>query len=637
MALEGLIGERLIRLGQDSSPDAPERFHLRYLLLVVFIVLGSLYAAPNLFAPDFALQVRSASSDGRLPAQLEGRVLEVLAGRDIEVKAAEYSAQRLLLRFESGEDQLRAKSIMEAWLNRDETRYVIALNLASTTPAWLERLGGKPMSLGLDLSGGIHFLLEVDLEKAVQDRLEADAENLRRIFREQRLRYERSDDWLVETRLEVPFRTQETRDAAEAAIADAVVEYEVQSGTVRGLPGVILSLRPEELDEIREYAMSQNLSSLRNRVNELGVSEPLVQAVGGSRIIVDLPGVQDSADAKRILNKFANLEFRLEAPANASLARTERYQYEGREVVLERSNIVTGDRVTNAIQNYDPETGMPQVSIDLDGVGGELMNQATRNNVGNRMGIIFIELVPQATRTILDGEERIEFENIENRRVINVATIQSALGYRFRITGLGFNEARDLALLLRAGALAVPMYIVEERTVGASLGQENIERGALSMLIGMGLVVLFMLGYYKVFGLCAILALSVNLMLLVAIMSVLGATLTLPGIAGVVLTVGMAVDANVLIFSRIKEELARSPPRTAIRAGFERAFLTILDANVTTFFVAIILLTIGSGPVKGFAVTLSIGIVTSVFTAIVGTRSLIHLIYGRSTKAKLAI
>ena len=637
MALEGLIGERLIRLGQDSSPDAPERFHLRYLLLVVFIVLGALYAAPNLFAPDFALQVRSASSDGRLPAQLEGRVLEVLAGRDIEVKAAEYSAQRLLLRFESGEDQLRAKSIMEAWLNRDETRYVIALNLASTTPAWLERLGGKPMSLGLDLSGGIHFLLEVDLEKAVQDRLEADAENLRRIFREQRLRYERSDDWLVETRLEVPFRTQETRDAAEAAIADAVVEYEVQSGTVRGLPGVILSLRPEELDEIREYAMSQNLSSLRNRVNELGVSEPLVQAVGGSRIIVDLPGVQDSADAKRILNKFANLEFRLEAPANASLARTERYQYEGREVVLERSNIVTGDRVTNAIQNYDPETGMPQVSIDLDGVGGELMNQATRNNVGNRMGIIFIELVPQATRTILDGEERIEFENIENRRVINVATIQSALGYRFRITGLGFNEARDLALLLRAGALAVPMYIVEERTVGASLGQENIERGALSMLIGMGLVVLFMLGYYKVFGLCAILALSVNLMLLVAIMSVLGATLTLPGIAGVVLTVGMAVDANVLIFSRIKEELARSPPRTAIRAGFERAFLTILDANVTTFFVAIILLTIGSGPVKGFAVTLSIGIVTSVFTAIVGTRSLIHLIYGRSTKAKLAI
>ena len=637
MALEGLIGERLIRLGRDSSPDASEDFRLRYLLLIIVIVIGALYAAPNLFAPDFALQLRSTSSDGRLPQRLEARVVEVLASRDIAVKSTQFSPERLLVRFDSGEDQLRAKSIMEAWLNRGETRYVIALNLASTTPAWLENLGGKPMSLGLDLSGGIHFLLEVDLARAVEDRLEADAENLRRILREQRLRYESSDEWLVNGRLEAPFLTEETRDAAEEAIRDAAVEYEMKTGLVKGRPGLLLSLRSEEVDEIRQYAMSQNLSSLRNRVNELGVSEPLVQAVGGSRIIVDLPGVQDSADAKRILNKFANLEFRLVAPPDASLARSERHEYEGREVVLERSNIVTGDRVTNAIQNYDAETGLPQVSIDLDGVGGELMNQATRNNVGNQMGIVFIELVPEAVRTMVDGEESIEYRSVENRRVINVATIQSALGYRFRITGLGFNEARDLALLLRAGALAVPMYIVEERTVGASLGQENIERGALSMLIGMGLVVVFMIGYYKLFGLAAVLALGVNLMLLAAIMSVLGATLTLPGIAGIVLTVGMAVDANVLIFSRIREELARSPPRVAIRAGFERAFLTILDANVTTFFVAIILLTIGSGPIKGFAVTLSIGIVTSVFTAVVGTRSLIHLIYGRRSLSKLAI
>ena len=637
MALGSLIGDRLIRIGREADPGAAEDFRLRFAVLIFAVVLGGIYAAPNLFAPDYALQLRSVVSDGRLSPQLEGRVNEALTSRGIAVKSSEYVPDRLLVRFASGEDQLRAKTILETWLNRDESRYVIALNLASTTPAWLERLGGKPMSLGLDLSGGIHFLLEVDLGSAVRDRLEADAENFRRVLRENRLRYQAAEEWLVDDRLQVAFTDAATRDGAEDALADTTAEYEVQSATVRGLPGLELRLRAEELDEIRDYAMSQNLASLRNRVNELGVSEPLVQAAGRSRIIVDLPGVQDSADAKRILNKFANLEFRLVAGPDASAARTERYAYEGREVVLERSNIVTGDRVTNAVQNFDPETSAPQVSIDLDGVGGELMNQATRNNVGNQMGIIFIEREPQTTRRMVDGEEQVSFDSVEKRRVINVATIQSALGYRFRITGLALGEARDLALLLRAGALAVPMYIVEERTVGASLGQENIERGALSMMIGMGLVVVFMLGFYKVFGLAAVIALSLNLTLLTAIMSVLGATLTLPGIAGVVLTVGMAVDANVLIFSRIKEELARSPPQVAIRAGFERAFLTILDANVTTFFVAIILLTIGSGPVKGFAVTLSIGILTSVFTAVVGTRSLVHLVYGRRTVRSLAI
>ncbi len=637
MALGSLIGDRLIRMGRDADPSAPEDFRLRFAILVLALVLGVIYAAPNLFTPDYALQLRSVVSDGRLSPQLEGRVTEALTSRGIAIKSSEYVPDRLLVRFASGDEQLRAKSILEAWLNRDETRYVVALNLASTTPAWLERLGGKPMSLGLDLSGGIHFLLEVDLDSAVRDRLEADAENFRRVLRDNRLRYQAAEEWLVEDSLQVAFMDAATRDAAEDALADTAAEYEVQAATVRGLAGLELRLRTEELDEIRDYAMSQNLASLRNRVNELGVSEPLVQAAGRSRIIVDLPGVQDSADAKRILNKFANLEFRLVAGPDVSAARTERYEYEGREVVLERSNIVTGDRVTNAVQNFDPETSAPQVSIDLDGVGGELMNQATRSNVGNQMGIIFIEREPKATRRMVDGEEEVSFETVEKRRVINVATIQSALGYRFRITGLGLGEARDLALLLRAGALAVPMYIVEERTVGASLGQENIERGALSMMIGMALVVVFMLAFYKVFGVAAVIALALNLTLLTAIMSVLGATLTLPGIAGVVLTVGMAVDANVLIFSRIKEELARSPPQLAIRAGFERALLTILDANVTTFFVAIILLTIGSGPVKGFAVTLSIGILTSVFTAVVGTRSLIHLVYGRRTVRRLAI
>jgi preprotein translocase subunit SecD len=347
--------------------------------------------------------------------------------------------------------------------------------------------------------------------------------------------------------------------------------------------------------------------------------------------------VQDSADAKRILNKFANLDFRLVARPDARPSETETYPYEGREVVLERRNIVTGDRVTNAIQEYDPDTGTPQVSINLDGVGGDRMHDATKDNVGNDMAILFKELRPRTRIVVEDGVEVVKNFSIEEKRLISVATIRSALGYRFRITGLELGEARDLALLLRAGALAAPMYIVEERTVGASLGAENIEQGMRSIAIGFALVLIFMVVYYKGFGLAANIALTMNLVLLVAVMSVLGATLSLPGIAGIVLTVGMAVDANVLIFSRIKEELAERPPQAAIESGFDRAFLTILDANVTTFFVAIILLAIGTGPVKGFAVTLSIGIVTSMFTAILGTRALVNLVYGGRSLEKLTI
>jgi preprotein translocase subunit SecD len=368
--------------------------------------------------------------------------------------------------------------------------------------------------------------------------------------------------------------------------------------------------------------------SLRNRVNELGVSEPLVQRLGRERIVLDLPGIQDSARAKEIINKFANLEFRLVALPSARAAETEVYQHEGASVKLMRRTIVTGQEVTNATQDFDPESGQPQVSITLDNDGGRAMNTITKDNVGNSMAIIFIELKPRTRTKVVDGEQVVERFTEEERRVISVATIQSALGFRFRITGLNLGDARDLALLLRAGALAAPMFIVEERTVGASLGEENIERGREAVLIGFVLVMLFMLVYYKGFGLAADIALAANLVLIVAVMSVLGATLTLPGIAGMVLTVGMAVDANVLIFSRIKEELKERPPQQAIQAGFDRAVLTIMDANITTFFVAIILFSIGSGPVKGFAVTLAVGIVTSMFTAIVGTRALINLMYG---------
>jgi preprotein translocase subunit SecD len=462
-------------------------------------------------------------------------------------------------------------------------------------------------------------------------------DNLRRILRENRVRYVPSRDWVDGTRIDIAFYDEAVRDKARTVIEAEYDEFLILVRDVDSRPGLWLTLTEARVREIEEYAVSQNLQSLRNRVNELGVSEPLVQSLGRSRIVVDLPGVQDSADAKRILNKFANLDFRLVARPDARPSETETYPYEGREVVLERRNIVTGDRVTNAIQEYDPDTGTPQVSINLDGVGGDRMHDATKDNVGNDMAILFKELRPRTRIVVEDGVEVVKNFSIEEKRLISVATIRSALGYRFRITGLELGEARDLALLLRAGALAAPMYIVEERTVGASLGAENIEQGMRSIAIGFALVLIFMVVYYKGFGLAANIALTMNLVLLVAVMSVLGATLSLPGIAGIVLTVGMAVDANVLIFSRIKEELAERPPQAAIESGFDRAFLTILDANVTTFFVAIILLAIGTGPVKGFAVTLSIGIVTSMFTAILGTRALVNLVYGGRSLEKLTI
>jgi preprotein translocase subunit SecD len=398
-----------------------------------------------------------------------------------------------------------------------------------------------------------------------------------------------------------------------------------------------LTLRDQKVEEIESYAITQNLQSLRNRVNELGVSEPLVQRLGRSRIVVDLPGVQDSADAKRILNKFANLEFRLVAKPNARPSETETYPYEGRDVVLERRNIVTGDRVTGAQQDYDPENNMPQVSINLDGAGGDRMHDATKDNVGNQMAILFKELKPRSRLVMRDGQQVVENYSVEEKRLINVATIRSALGYRFRITGVGLGEARDLALLLRAGALAAPMYIVEERTVGASLGEENIREGTAAGLIGLLLVVAFMVIIYKVFGILANVALVVNITLLVAVMSVLGATLTMPGIAGIVLTMGMAVDSNIIIFARIKEELHTRGIQAAIENGFDRAFLTIFDANLTTFIIAVILFAMGSGPVKGFAVTLAIGIVTTVFTAVTVTRALVNLTHGGRNLKKLYI
>ena len=639
----GIVGGSL--LGRPRAAQRPPNTFpmTRYVLLVVVAIIGCVYAAPNLFQPDSALQIgtiteiKGTSNIAPIDQALLDAAVAGLRTAGIIVIGADLADDSAIIRVDSDEAQLRGRDIVNGIVNpAGEDGYVVALTSASTTPQWLEDLGGKPLSLGLDLSGGVHFLLQVDMEKYLGDRMLSNQEAIRDLFVKERIRYV-GRDWVDGTQMEIRFQSESGREAARTAIEDNFDEFELLDRDQDNQPALRLTVLDEKIRELEDLAISQNLQSLRNRVNELGVSEPLVQRLGRSRILLDLPGVQDSARAKEIINKFANLEFRMVAPPNTRASQIERYSYEGSPVDLEKALIVTGNQVSNALQEYDPESGLPQVSITLDNDGGRRMNEATKERVGESMAILFKELKVRSRTVIEDGEERLEPYTVEYKRLISVATVQSALGFRFRITGLALGEARDLALLLRAGALAAPMYIVEERTVGASLGEDNIEAGRRSIVIGFVAVLLFMLVYYRWFGFAANVALTVNLILLIAIMSVLGATLTLPGMAGIVLTVGMAVDANVLIFSRIKEELLEHPPQLAIQMGFDRALLTILDANITTFFVAIILLSIGSGPVKGFAVTLAVGIVTSMFTAILGTRAIVNLMYGRRKLEKLAI
>ena len=622
-----MVGESLLGLSPAKHRAANTYPLSRYLFVLAVVTLGALYAAPNFFPPDPALQVKPEDPDRPLGAEALERARTALVDAGIALKSAQLEGGSGFLRLLEEGDQLRAREVVMQALAGGEDHHIVALTRASTTPQWLADLGAVPMSLGLDLSGGVHLLLQVDMDKFVGDRMESMEETARDALVAARIRYV-GRNWVEGTRLRIPFQSAALRDQAADLLTEQFEGFDISETDVDGRPGLEFSMVDEYLRQLEDAAISQNLQSLRNRVNELGVSEPLVQRLGRERIVLDLPGIQDSAEAKRIINKFANLEFRLVALPGDRASQTETMDYRGTPTTLLRRNIVTGDQVTSASQDYDPETSLPQVSIGLDSDGGQRMNDATKDNVGRSMAIIFIEQKPRARTVMVDGEEVVERYSVEERRLISVATIQSALGYNFRITGLELGEARDLALLLRSGALAAPMYIVEERTVGASLGEENIERGQQSVVVGFILVMIFMLIYYRGFGLAADLALIANLMLLVAVMSVLGATLTLPGIAGIVLTVGMAVDANVLIFSRIREELKQRAPQQAIAAGFDRALLTILDANITTFFVAIILFSIGSGPVKGFAVTLAVGIVTSVFTAILGTRALVNLIYG---------
>lgn len=614
----------------------------KYLLIVVVLGIALVYSAPNLYPDDPAVQITGANTSLNVTEADLDKARKALVEAGIEVKAAGLDEQGRggLLRLNDQDDQLPAKDVVRRALG---DAYVVALNLAPTTPEWLRNLSASPMKLGLDLSGGVHFLLEVDMEKAIETRLNVYEGEVKSLLRKERVRYRSLPQ--TENAVQLGFADEQALAAAQSLIRKNFTDFELTTSERNGQQVLRLAITEAKLAEIREYSIKQNLTTVRNRVNELGVSEPLVQRQGANRIVVELPGVQDTAEAKRILGKTANLEFRLAAEADALRATTESFEFrqEGRPPAqLERSLIITGDQVTDAQASYD-ENGRPQVNIRLDGHGGDLMNRATRNNVGRSMAVIFIEQRPTTryVKQMVDGvEQEVRVETFqEEKKIISLATIQSPLGSQFRITGLdGQGESSELALLLRAGGLAAPMYFAEERTIGPSLGAENIQLGVEAALWGFLFVSIFMVLIYKFFGVLATVALLFNMVVLTALMSLLGATLTLPGIAGIVLTMGMAVDANVLIFSRIREEIANGMSiQRAIHEGFDRAFSAIVDGNLTTLLVGGILFAMGTGPIKGFAVTLSLGILTSMFTAIVVTRAMVNLIYGGRDLKKLWI
>ena len=604
----------------------PNKFPLwKNITILLVIAFGFVYAAPNLYPPDPAIQLSGQSGAMQIDAAVLQKVEDSLDEVGIEHFAGTADGEALLVRLKDANMQLRAKEVIQASMGGD---YIVALNLAPTTPDWLRDLGGMPMKLGLDLSGGVHFLLEVDLDSALKTRLEGDLEDVKTALRDERIRYRSFE--LSNNQIIGQFRDEEEVERAKTLIRTNYRDLQPQSQQGQNPLSLVLKLSELATREIEDNAIKQNLTSLRNRVNELGVSEPLVSRQGKNRIVVELPGVQDTAEAKRIIGKTANLEFRLESLDRiGEVFEFRNPEGQGPDARLESSAVITGENVTDARASFD-ENGRPQVNITLDAKGGWQMGYATRDNVGRRLGVLFIEFRTKLEKSIDEsGELVLTPVPFVEKNIISLATIQSQLGKQFRITGLEQRESSELALLLRAGALAAPMYIVEERTIGPSLGADNIELGVKSVTFGMVLVLLFMLAVYRGFGVFANIALAMNLVLLVAFMSLLGATLTLPGIAGIVLTVGMAVDANVLIFSRIREELAAGASiQGSISAGYDRAFVSILDANITTLIVALILFLIGSGPVQGFAVTLSIGILTSMFTSIVMTRGLVNLVVG---------
>ena len=624
----------------------------KYFLISIVLLLSTLYALPNLYPDKPAVQITGASASTTLTNDVLTEAQSILDAAGIPTKNNNFDGKSALLRIgdESTETQIKAQQVLKEKLGNN---YVVALNLAQTTPEWLRKIGGNPIKLGLDLRGGVRFVLEVDMSKTVSQRLENLSRDIRTELRTQKIAVTNLQN--KQNGLTINFADSKARDQAINMLRNRFgTTYQLQPMINDQGAAIEMTLTEAAISQISQDAVNQNLTTLRNRINELGVAEAVVQSQGANRIVVELPGVQDTAEAKRVIGRTANLEFRMVAEQNNAFkanptgvlpAGTEAYSFgqvdSPQKTLLERQPVVTGRNVQNAQASMD-QNGRPQVSITLDTAGGRLMQSTTAKSVGKQMAVLFIENKQRVTfeKDAATGQTKEVRTPYAESRIINQATIQGVFGSTFQITGLDSNaEASELALLLRAGALAAPMYFVEERTIGPSLGQDNIKKGVFSTQVGYLLVFLFMIIFYRLFGLIANLALVFNLMIILAVMSLLGSALSLPGIAGIVLTIGMAVDANVLIFERIREELSNGArPKSAIIAGFNRAFTSIFDAQLTTLIVAFILFAIGTGPIKGFAVTLAIGIASSIFTSVTVTRALVQLAYGyRKTVKRLSI
>jgi len=605
------------------------------LLVAAVVALGVLIALPNLFGKAPSVQV-SRDDSAALDEAAMSQVQSLLDSASVSNTESYVEDGKLLIRFEDVQEQLRTSQLLREGLGK---AYVVALTLAPRMPTWMRSLGLQPMSLGLDLRGGVHFLFEVDMDAAITQRLDVMANDLNRGLREERIR---RNVRVVGDEVRIRLGDAADLDRAEELVRDSDADFDIRRQEIAGEEQIVVRMTDDQVRERQDFAIQQNTITLRNRVNALGVAEPVVQRQGTNRIVVQLPGVQDPAQAERILDATATLEFRLVCDGENALEAKRRGRAPlgceifddrfGQPVLLKRGPIVTGDQLVDANQAFSD--GTPAVNVRLDSRGADEMLRTTRENVGKPMAVLFIEQRREMIER--DGEE-IQVTRTD-REVINVATIQGVFSSNFQITGLDVVEARDLSLLLRAGALAAPVYKVEERKIGPSLGKDNIDRGINAILIGLGFVILFMAFYYKTFGLIADIALFTNIVLMVAVLSLLQASLTLPGIAGIVLTVGMAVDANVLIFERIREELRNgNSPQASIQAGYEKALSTIADANVTTLIAAVVLFAFGTGPIKGFAITLSVGIVTSMFTSIIGTRALVNALMGGRQLKRLSI
>ncbi len=610
----------------------------KYILIALVVIFGAIYALPNLYEDDFAIQISNTSISAKLTPASVTKIKEVVKGLETQPKAVDYSEKMVLLRYSDSTEQLNAKAIITKALAKEDLS--ITLNIVSNTPPWLKSMHALPMQLGLDLRGGIHFLMEVDTQAAITKRLETAYSESRRLLRSEGIRYRKVN--LKKDGIEMIFAKEDLLDQAYSTLKSEAefTDFKLASSTNQEGKFILTAGMDEQsIKAITESALRKNITILRERVNKIGVAEPIVQRQGKNRIVVELPGIQDSAMARTFIGTTATLEFRLEDQENDAFvaketgvipSKSKLYFMKGnkrRPVLLQKEIMLTGEYIESASSAIDSQTGLPIVNIRLNQTGGSKFYEATRDNVGRPMGTVFSEDV-YIGKEVVDGETK--WITKKKEQVINVATIRDALSTRFQISGIdSMEEAHNLAKLLEAGSLAAPIYFVEERTVGPSMGEKNIEKGKLAVTIGFLLVVVFMIIYYRAFGLVADIALFLNLALMVALLSIFRATLTMPGIAGIVLTVGMAVDANVLIFERIREELRNGlSPQSAIDSGYDKAFWTIFDANLTTFIAAILLFSFGTGPIKGFAVTLSIGIATSMFTATMGTRAIVNLAFG---------